>query len=84
MKYRVKNGVHIEGGKQYAKGSIVESDLKLDTLFREKFEVVTAAPVPAAPSAPSKPSGAAKGGKAAPKAGAEKKEGGTEDWGDDK
>lgn len=47
-KFKIKEGTHIQGGRTYTKGQVVESPLDLTTLFKEKFERVTE-PTPPAP-----------------------------------
>lgn len=37
-RFRVKAGSHVQAGKVYPKGSVVESDVDLTKVFREKFE----------------------------------------------
>ena len=37
-RFKVKSGMHIEGGTRYKKGDIVVSPLPLIEMFREKFE----------------------------------------------
>lgn len=39
-KWKVKAGAHRENGRFYKKGDIVESDLNLGEMFKEKFEAV--------------------------------------------
>jgi len=68
-KYRVKEGNHVEGGRTYTKGQIVDSPVDLAELFKGKFEKVsdpepaptsTAAPAPPAAKPKKKKKGAAK------------------------
>ena len=40
MFFKVKKGVHEEGGKRYVKGDVVKSDSNLVKLFTNKFEQV--------------------------------------------
>lgn len=40
MQFRVKTGIHIEAGRQYEQGQIVESDRNLAIVFRGKFDPV--------------------------------------------
>jgi len=70
MKFKLKEGTHIQGGRTYTKGQTVESDLDLTTLFKEKFEKIhESEPVapklteadPKPPAAPAKKKKAKKG-----------------------
>lgn len=89
-RYKVITGTHIQNGKAYTKGQVVESSVDLAALFREKFEALGPAPISPAgqppaesPPAPSKASVAAA---PAGKKGKAKRSGSkaTEDWDDDK
>lgn len=72
-KYKVKAGVHIEGGRSYKKGETVVSPLPLTTMFPEKFEDLGEV-------APAAPKGRSSSGK--PKTEGGKPEG--DDWDGDK
>ena len=48
-KFKVAEGNHVQGGKVYTKGDVVESDLDLIKLFPQKFLLVQEQKAPAAP-----------------------------------
>ena len=37
-KYKLKTGGHIQDGKEYNAGDVIDTDIKLDELFPNKFE----------------------------------------------
>lgn len=39
-KFRIKAGSHVQDGKRYVKGDVVENNANLAELFKEKFEPV--------------------------------------------
>lgn len=49
-KYEVVGGVHVQDGREYKKGEVVESHLPLSTMFINKFKDL--GPVPAVETAP--------------------------------
>jgi hypothetical protein len=49
-KFRVVTGIHIEGGKKYTKGQVVESPHDLIQLFPQKFTRVGGEPETHAPA----------------------------------